>query len=123
MILVDTSVWVDHFSDPNPVLANLLDAAEILAHPFVIGELTMGSRPKRNLIGLLFKLDRALMATDQEVLHFVAAHKLHGVGIGYLDAHLLASTQMTPDTILWTRDKRLAAAAATLSINYVPRLN
>jgi predicted nucleic acid-binding protein len=123
MILVDTSVWVDHFSHPDPVLANLLNAEEILAHRFVIGELTMGSQPKPNLIGLLFQLDEAGMATDQEVRHFVARHKLHGVGIGYLDAHLLASTRMTPDTILWTRDKRLAAAAATLSINYVPRPN
>ena len=123
MILVDTSVWVDHFSDPNPLLANLLDAEVILAHPFVIGELPMGSKPKRNVIGPLFLLDRAITATDQEVLHFVETHRLHGVGIGYLDAHLLASTQMTPDTILWTHDKRLAAAAAALSINYEPRLN
>jgi len=123
MILVDTSVWVDHFSKPNLALADLLEAEEVLAHPFIIGELSMGSQPKRNLVGLLFLLNAAIIATNEEVLHFVATHKLHGVGIGYLDAHLLASTRMTPDTILWTRDRRLAAAATSLSINYVPRPN
>jgi hypothetical protein len=121
MILVDTSVWVDHFRDSDPVLTKLLHAEEVLTHPFVIGELAMGSQPKRNFIGLLFRLNEAVKATDEEVLHFVARHKLHGVGIGYLDAHLLASARMTPDTILWTRDRRLAAAAVALSINYASR--
>lgn len=123
MILVDTSVWVDHFRDPDPVLAYLLDKELVLAHRFVIGELLMGSPPKPNLTSLLFQLDEAIIANDEEVRHFVGTHKLRGVGIGYLDAHLLASTRMTPDTVLWTRDKRLSAAAATLSINYVQRVN
>jgi len=123
LILVDTSVWVNHFNHSNSVLASLLEAEEILAHPFVIGELSMGSKPKRDFRNLLFQLDGAIMATDEEVLHFVAKHSLQGIGIGYLDAHLLASTRMTPDTTLWTQDKRLAAAAAALSLNYVPRFN
>ncbi|MEO7029610.1 MAG: type II toxin-antitoxin system VapC family toxin [Acidobacteriaceae bacterium] len=123
MILVDTSVWVDHFSDPDPDMIRLLEADKVLAHPFVIGELTMGSQPKRDLLKHLFKLKQTVLATDPEVLHFVAIHNLHGVGIGYLDAHLLASVQMTPDTMLWTRDKRLAAVAANLSLSFTPALN
>lgn len=123
MILVDTSVWVDHFSDPDPDMIRLLEADKVLAHPFVIGELAMGSQPKRDLLKHLFKLKQTVLATDPEVLHFVAIHNLHGVGIGYLDAHLLASVQMTPDTMLWTRDKRLAAVAANLSLSFTPALN
>jgi predicted nucleic acid-binding protein len=123
MILVDTSVWVDHFRFSDPAIMNLLNDGKVFTHPFVIGELTMGSQPKRNLLKHLFVLKQVSKATDAEVLHFVAKHKLHGLGIGYIDAHLLASVTMTPDTALWTRDKRLSTLAAKLSVEYVPRLN
>jgi predicted nucleic acid-binding protein len=123
MILVDTSVWINHFRHPDPVLFALLDAEKIVTHPFVLGELSMGSQPKRSTLKSLFQLDHSIMATDAEVLHFVAKHKLNGVGIGYLDAHLLASAQMTPETLFWTSDKRLAFAAATLSLDYATLVN
>ncbi len=95
MILVDTSVWIDHFTAPDPALQLLLEAGEIRTHPFVIGELSMGSQPKNSPIKLLFKLKQVLRATDQEVLEFIRINKLHGIGIGYLDAHLLASARTT----------------------------
>jgi predicted nucleic acid-binding protein len=123
MILVDTSVWIDHFRHPDPILFKLLDDEKIVTHPFVIGELTMGSPPKHNQIGYLFQLEQSTMATDAEVLHFVVKHKLQGVGIGYLDAHLLASVQLSPEMLLWTSDKRLAIAAAALSLSYTPTVN
>jgi predicted nucleic acid-binding protein len=123
MILVDTSVWVDHFRLKDPAMMDLLNAGKVLAHPFVIGELTMGSQPKRNMLKHLFVLKQVKRASDAEVLHFVAKHKLHGVGIGYIDAHLLASVTMTANTALWTRDKRLSTLASKLSVEYMPRLN
>jgi predicted nucleic acid-binding protein len=123
MILVDTSVWIDHFRDPDPSLSQLLNSGKVLTHPFVIGELSMGSRPKRNLLNEIIRLKQALMATDAEVLHLVAKHKLHGIGIGYLDAHLLASATMSPNTSLWTKDLRLAAAAGLIAVQYRPHLN
>ena len=123
MILVDTSVWIDHFTVPDPAMQLLLDAGEVRTHPFVIGELAMGSQQKPSPIKLLIKLKQVLRATDPEVLEFIRRNKLHGVGIGYMDAHLLASARMTPEAKLWTRDKRLALAAARLSVNYEPRLN
>jgi predicted nucleic acid-binding protein len=123
MILVDTSIWIDHFRHPDPILFKLLDDEEIMTHPFVIGELTMGSPPKHNQIGYLNQLEQSIMATDAEVLHFVVRHKLQGVGIGYLDAHLLASAQVTPETLLWTSDKRLATVAAALSLRYTTLVN
>ncbi len=92
-------------------------------HPFIIGELAMGSQPSRSPVNSLFELKQVSKASDREVLEFVRRNKLYGIGIGYLDAHLLASARMTPDARLWTRDKRLATAATRLSVGYNPRLN
>jgi predicted nucleic acid-binding protein len=117
MILVDSSVWIDHFRRNDPILARLLDAREILTHPFVIGELALGSLGQRDVIlGALRGLPRAVVASDDEVHAFIDRHALQGSGIGYVDAHLLAGTLLTADAQLWTRDKRLHQMAARLAI-------
>ncbi len=115
MILVDTSVWIRHLRSADPVLAGLLDGGQVLCHPFVIGELALGRLSRRQeILGLLSDLPRAAVATHDEVLAFVETHDLSGTGIGYVDAHLLASTVLTPDGWLWTADRRLATVAARL---------
>ena len=87
----------------------------MVTHPFVIGELALGSMPKREeLLALLGQLSRANVAIQSEVLGFIAQHELPGQSIGYVDAHLLAATRLTPGARLWTRDKRLAALAEKL---------
>ena len=118
MILVDTSVWVDHFHHSDPELEDLLRQRLILVHPFVIGELALGSFPKRAaLLDSLHALRRAMLAHDSEVLRLIDAWELAGTGIGYIDAHLLASTLLTPETLLWTRDRKLRTVARQLSLD------
>ena len=117
VILVDSSVWIDHVQRANPVLTDLLSAQRVLVHPFVIGELSVGSfRSRQTVLRELRNLPRVVFATDAEVLRFIDRHVLFGVGIGYIDASLLASTKLEQGTVLWTRDKRLRAAAETLSV-------
>jgi predicted nucleic acid-binding protein len=124
MILVDTSIWIDHLHRSHPVMDGLLMEQQVIMHPFVFGEIAMGSIRKRSLVlGTLSKFKAVRTAREEEVLNFTAAHKLFGRGIGYIDVHLLASVQMTPGTMLWTRDKRLHAAALDLDIAYQPRPN
>ena len=92
MILVDTWVWVDQLRAGDQALAGLLEAGKVLAHPFVIGELALGSLPRRDqVLRGLRELPQANVATDREVLYFVDRHRLFGLGVGYVDAHLLAS--------------------------------
>ena len=117
MILVDTSVWVDHLRIGDKALAGLLESGGVLVHPFVIGELALGNlRNRQAILACLQDLPRAHAATDQEVLHFIERHALAGLGIGYVDVHLLASTQLTPGSSLWTGDKRLSAVAERLGL-------
>ena len=117
MILLDTSVWIDHFRTGDAAVARLLDRGEVLMHPAVIGEIALGHLRQRLLVlDLLQDLPRAVVATDTEVLLFIDMQSLHGRGIGYIDAHLLAATRLTPGARFWTRDKRLAAVAAPLGI-------
>ena len=119
MILVDTSVWIDHLRIGDPQLTVLLEEAQVLAHPWVIGELALGQLSRRSeLLGLLNNLPQATVATETEVMTLVETQHLFGRGIGYVDTHLLAATLLTTDTRLWTRDKRLAAVAADLGISY-----
>jgi len=118
MILVDTSVWIDHLRESDPTLSALLGRRQILTHPFVIGELALGSLKQRDVIlGSLRGLPRTLVGTDEEVHAYIDQHALYGLGIGYVDAHLLAATSLTLDAQLWTRDKRLRGAAARLGID------
>lgn len=117
MILVDTSVWVDHLRGGDPALSDLLTRNQVLAHPFVIGELALGSLRQRDVVlGALRDLPQALVATDEEVHAFINRHSLFEIGIGYVDAHLLAGTLLTAGTRLWTRDKRLREVARRLSV-------
>jgi predicted nucleic acid-binding protein len=121
VILVDTSVWVDHLRAGDQALAGLLQAGKVLAHPFVTGELALGNLSRRDqaLRGLQ-DLPQANLATDREVLHFVNWHRLFGLGIGYVDAHLLASVSLTTGAGLWTRDRRLGRAAYRLGLAIAP---
>ena len=115
MILVDTSVWVDHLRRGDAALVKLLTSGQVLAHTAVIGEIGLGNLAnRREVLGLLANLPQAVQATHDEVMSFIATHELFGLGIGYVDAHLLAATALSSDASLWTRDKRLRAAAAAL---------
>jgi predicted nucleic acid-binding protein len=117
VILVDTSVWIDHLRSTNQRLATLLTNNSVLAHPFVIGELALGTlRDPENVLGSLGKLPQAVKAEDAEVLQLIRTRNLAGLGIGYVDSHLLASTLLTPGASFWTYDKRLAAVASRLAL-------
>lgn len=117
MILVDTSIWVDHLRRGDAALAALLKNSQVLGHPAVAGELGLGTLAKRDeVLGLLANLPQAVPATHNEVMTFIARHRLFGLGIGYVDAHLLAATALTGVAALWTRDKRLHAAARTVGL-------
>lgn len=117
MILVDTSVWVDHLRAGDKALAALLEAGTVLAHPFVIGELALGNLRQREIVlDALSNLPQASVATDAEVLHFIDHHALFGRGVGYVDAHLLAAVRLTAGTELWTNDKRLHGVANQLRL-------
>jgi predicted nucleic acid-binding protein len=117
VILVDTSVWVDHLRANDETLAGLLNRGRVLAHPFVISELALGNLRQRALVlDAMGDLPRASVATEPEVLHFIDRHALSGLGIGYVDAHLLAAAQLTTGTVVWTRDRRLRGAADRLKL-------
>jgi predicted nucleic acid-binding protein len=117
VILTDTSVWVDHLRRGEPHLTRLLEADQVLVHPFVVGELALGGLSQGDVVvELLSNLPAAISATDAEVLDFIRSQGLAGLGVGYVDAHLLASTVLTPDARLWTRDGKLAAAARRLNV-------
>ncbi|QBC31026.1 type II toxin-antitoxin system VapC family toxin [Pandoraea sp. XY-2] len=117
MILVDTSVWIDHLRAGDATLVRLLETGRVLAHPYVIGELALGSLKNRDVVvSTLGDLPRVTVATDDEVLRFIGEQTLFGLGIGYVDAHLLAATRLTPGATIWTRDKRLAATVERLSL-------
>jgi predicted nucleic acid-binding protein len=117
VILVDTSLWVDHLRVGDAGLADLLENGQVLAHPFVIGELSLGVLRRRNaILEHLADLPQAQVATDPEALRFIDDQALFGLGIGYVDVHLLAATRLTPGARLWTRDKRLLATAERLGL-------
>lgn len=117
MILVDTSVWIDHLRVGEPLLVELLNANRVLTQPFVIGELACGNlNNRKTVLSLLRKLPMARLATDDEVLFFVERYGLMGRGIGYIDAHLLAAVSLTGTVRLWTRDKRLGAVAESMRL-------
>jgi predicted nucleic acid-binding protein len=117
VILVDTSVWVDHLRVGDKTLAGLLGAGGVLAHAFVIGELALGDLRQRDLVlATLRELPQAGVASDEEMLHFIAQARLFGTGLGYVDAHLLAAVRLTGGAALWTRDKRLRHAAERLGL-------
>jgi hypothetical protein len=115
-MLVDTSVWVDHFRRRNPRLVESLEAVQVATHPFVIGELACGNLARRaDIIEALLALPYAPVVEHAEVLAFIESARLSGRGLGLIDVHLLASARLGRMS-LWTLDKRLAAAARELSL-------
>ena len=120
MILVDSSVWIDHLRRHNATLARMLDSGWVLGHPFVVGELAMGQlRHRKSILATLQNLPQATVASEMEVLHFIDQETLYGRGIGYVDAHLLASVRLMAGGSLWTRDRRLQGVAAGLGVSAV----
>ena len=112
MTLVDTSVWIDHLRMGDARLAALLESGGVLTHPFVIGEIAMGRLSQRTtLLAALADLPQAEVAMDAEVLHLIERKALFWAGVGYIDAHLLASVRLTAGVLLWTRDRRLGEVA------------
>jgi predicted nucleic acid-binding protein len=117
MVLVDTSIWVDHFQHKVSLLEDLLNAGEVVTHPFIIGELACSKmRNRAEILDLLAALPTVKVASHSEALHLVDIRSLHGKGIGWIDIHLLSSSLLN-HTPLWTRDKKLHAAAKALGIS------
>lgn len=120
MILVDTSVWVDHLRRSDVGLKRVLEANQVLCHPFIIGELACGHlRDRAAVLDALKDVSSAPVASNNEVMMLLDRHKLSGRGIGWVDVHLLASTLLVAGR-LWTRDKRLTAVAQRLDVAYRP---
>jgi predicted nucleic acid-binding protein len=118
LILADTSIWVDHLHHADPVLYQLFHADRILSHPVVIGELAMGRLPDRpEILKILRKLPPSEVARHEETWQLIEDWKLYDCGIGYGDAHLLASVLLTSGTRLWTRDRALRRIARQLSLD------
>jgi predicted nucleic acid-binding protein len=119
VILVDTSVWIDHLRSGEPLLVAVLEGARVMMHSFVLGELACGNLANRSeVLELLGGLPAAPTATDPEALEFIERRALMGRGIGYIDVHLLASTALSGDGRLWTRDRRLVAVARELDLAF-----
>ena len=119
MILVDTSVWIDHLRAGDQELISLLNSTQVITHPFVVGEIACGNLWNRSeVLILLAALPQIAVATDAEVLFYIERHELMGRGIGYVDSHLLAAVSLARPARLWTRDKRLHAVASDLSLAY-----
>ncbi len=117
MILVDSTVWVDHLRHGDPLLISRLNTGLVWTHPFIIGEIALGSLRQRDVVlGALRDLPTATQASDEEVQGFIERQPLYSLGIGYIDAHLLAATMLTPDMRLWTRDRRLHEVASRLGV-------
>jgi predicted nucleic acid-binding protein len=117
MILADTSVWVDHFRKRDAALYQQLQRNNISTHPFIVTELVLGNLPDRqNTIASLDRLPMVKVAQLHEVRRLIETHSLFQRGIGFVDAHLIASTLITPHTVLWSRDKQLHEVAETLGL-------
>jgi predicted nucleic acid-binding protein len=117
MILVDTSVWIDHINASDPMLTTLLAGERVLAHPYVIGEISLGSLRDRDVVlGALLDLPRAPVATPEETFYLIEREGLFNRGIGYVDTSLLACARLQPGITIWTRDKRLKKVADELNL-------
>ncbi len=118
MVLVDTSIWIDHFRRKDARLTALLENAQVLTHPFVIGELACGNLSRRlEVLGFLKALPAAPVMQHEEALSLLNARDLQGRGLEWIDMHLLASAQLAR-VPFWCRDKRLAAVASELSLAF-----
>jgi predicted nucleic acid-binding protein len=118
MVIVDTSIWVTHFRQGSRRLEKLLVDAEVMCHPFIIGELACGNlKNRQEIISLLQSLPMAQTVEFDEFLFFIDRNHLMGKGVGFVDVHLLASAQLT-GAPLWTADKRLKSAAGQLELTF-----
>lgn len=123
-VLVDTSVWVDHFRLRNAALADLLELDLVMMHPMVLGELACGTPPARaQTLASLDCLRQTQQASVREVMAFVERESLFGLGCGLVDMVLLASTLLTPDVELWTLDKRLCSLASRFGVMHSPAVH
>ena len=120
LVLADTSVWVAHFRSARTVLQSLLAMDQVLCHPLIVLELACGTppAPRERTLGDLKKLEQAVVATTDEILALIEREQLHDSGCGAVDVALLASVLLTPDTLLWTKDKNLAVLAARLGVAF-----
>jgi predicted nucleic acid-binding protein len=119
MTLVDTSVWIDHLRVGNRMLRSLLENGEVVAHPFVVGELACGTlRNRKEILTLLQALPEAQVAEHEEVMRVVEREQLYGQGIGWMDAHLLASARLSR-AALWTLDRHLSKIASQLKLTAI----
>ncbi len=117
MILVDTSVWVEHFRKGLQEVEVLLNEGEVATHPFIIGELACGSLTNRSeILSLLQSLPTSTTIDLDEYLHFMSSHRIIGKGIGFVDIHILASAYIDSN-FLWTLDKRLHAIATKMKLS------
>jgi predicted nucleic acid-binding protein len=117
LILVDTSVWIDHLRAGNTRLAALLERNQVVMHPMVAGELACGNlRDRDTLMGLWGSLPQLPAASHDEAMCLLARNRLWGRGMGYVDLHLLAAVSLSDAAALWTRDKRLAEVAGQLGL-------
>jgi predicted nucleic acid-binding protein len=120
-VLVDTSVWVDHFRQGNAALAELLKLDLVRMHPLIVGEIACGTPPQRDRTLLdLNALQPSQQASVREVMDFIERERLFGLGCGLVDLLLLASTLMTPGVELYTLDKRLHALTDRFGVMYRP---
>ena len=120
-VLVDSSVWVEHFKRRDERLAALLEAGLVVCHPHVIVELACGTPPdRRSVLSMLETLDSAPVATQAELLEMIDLRKLQGRGCGFVDIHLLAATLLADQALIWTHDKHLAALALDIGRCYHP---
>lgn len=116
MILVDSSVWIDHLRHGNEDLRKLLAESHVLCHPFVVGELACGTlKDRQETLALLQALPQAELAETTEVLKLIEDNRLHGKGIGWVDAHLLTAALLS-HTLIWTFDRQLESAAKSLRV-------
>lgn len=123
-VLVDTSVWVDHFRNHNNALVELLVLDRVMTHPLIIGEIACGTPPNRmQTLSDLSGLHQAQQASIREVMDYIERERLFGLGCGLVDLLLLASTLMTPGVKLWTLDKRLCTVAERFGVIHQPALH
>ena len=119
MILIDTSIWIEYLSRGSGAIEDLLKTNKAIIHPFIIGEIACGNLADRaEILSMLNDLPSLPVAAESSVLYFIEQNRLMGLGIGYIDAHLLTATALEPPTRLLTLDKRLKAAADSLNLSY-----
>jgi predicted nucleic acid-binding protein len=118
LIIVDTSVWLSHLREGNAELGKMLNSAQVMCHPFIIGEIACGNIKNRSeILALLRVLPQAIQVAHEEVLYFIESNSLMGSGLGYVDMHLCASARLTGVPI-WTFDKALSEVSKELKLNY-----